>query len=307
MAFFPFFMYTWVMKKSIFILLIGMCSLLSYAKDPVYADDYLFQKQLLVGAKDTCQAVLIAKNWFLTAAHCVTPCMGKKCRLQIVLAAGEISALTEISAADIVIPQGYQTTDKNGKLVTHTYWDVALMHYHPKEVFFQNQNGEEVSADRFKQALAEDEDLNAQWKGVVKPKYPTLYSFARVKDTPLKTDLFVPLWERGEMSLLSEPEQILYLGENQSLWASAGFGVDHGNSGGGVFLPDGGLLGIATAKRVNDLPEEVRRDYPAFAENEEFLLFNGFSPNTTLEFIKRTLYNFGASVKTKELRMQEMK
>ena len=298
-------MYTWVMKKFIFILLIGMCSLLSYAKDPVYADDYLFQKQLLVGAKDTCQAVLIAKNWFLTAAHCVTPCMGKKCRLQVVLAAGEISALTEISTADIVIPQEYQTTDKEGHLITHTYWDVALMRYHPKEVFFQNQNGEEVSAEQFKQALAEDEDLNAQWKDTLKPKYPTLYSFSREKETPFQMNLWVPRWTQGEMSLLSEPEQILYLGQKQSLWASAGFGVTSGNSGGGVFLANGGLLGIATAKRVNDLPKEVKRDYPHFAAAEDFFLFNGFSKKTTLEFIKKTLQNFGAQVKIKELRVNE--
>ena len=296
------------MKKSILLFSVLFCALAGWGKPPVYADDYLFQKQLLVGDAATCQTVRIAQEWFLTAAHCVVPCIQQQnCKLRVVLAAGEVSALADIKSGDVMVPPMYQTTDKEGRPVTHTYWDVALMRFHPQDVFFQLANGMAATLEHFKRARAEDEDLEAQWIGFIKPKYPTLYTFDREQETPLKTDLFVPLWERGEMTILSEPKQVLYLGQRQSLWASAGFGVDHGNSGGGVFWRDGALLGIATAKRVNDLPTEIKQQYPAFAQTDEFFLFNGFSKKTTFEFIKRTLADYGASVKAKELRTQEIK
>jgi hypothetical protein len=291
------------MKKLLPLFIVFLTVFSASAKEAPLANDYVFQKQLIVAygqKKHTCQAVRIHKNWFLTAAHCVEMCKETVCQTRVVLADGKVSAVASFTASDIFVPEGYrEVTDKGVK--THTFWDVALLHYQ-KGVTYEYADGGVASPESFQQALAEDADLKTQWDGALKPKIPLLYVFQEKRVRGMHFNLIVPLWENGEMSFLSKPEQVLYLGQKQSLWASAGFGVDSGNSGGGVYLSKRGLLGVATAKRVNDLPADVRKDYPAFADNSEFFLFNGFSKKTTFAFIESTLLRFGDRVKTKELK-----
>jgi len=285
--------------KKIILLLVVFCAPFVSAKP---YNDYTFQKQLIVtyGEKaHTCQAVRIHKNWFLTAAHCLVMCQDTACKTRILLAQGDnVSAYASFASSDIIIPEGYREITNKG-VQTHTFWDIALLRYR-KNITYEDAHGSIISRDDFQQALDTDKALKIQWKGATSPKIPTLYVYQGENEREISTNLTVPLWDNGEMTLLSEPEQVLYFGQNHSLWGSAGFGVDEGNSGGGVYLSKDALLGIATAKRVNDLPEDVRRDYPAFQNNSEFFIFNGFSRKTTFAFIENTL-SLGEKVRTKEL------
>ena len=102
--------------------------------------------------------------------------------------------------------------------------------------------------------------------------------------------------------MFSDPKTVLYFGERASLWGADGFGVDHGNSGGAVVLADGGVVGVATAKKDNNLPSDVRQAFPKFGQAEDFFLFTGFAPKTTLKFIQQTLLRFGDRPRTQKLR-----
>lgn len=292
------------MKKLLPFLIVFLTVFSAPAQAAVTANDYVSQKELTVSygtKKHTCQAVRIHENWFLTAAHCVEMCKSTACDTRVLLAVGKVSAQALFAADDIFIPTGYREVTEKG-VKTHTFWDVALLRYHKDSVIYEAQDGGVSSAEHFQQALKSDSDLSAQWEGALKPKLPTVYVYQQKDVRAVHTNLMVPLWTDGEMSFLSQPEQVLYLGQNQSLWASAGFGVESGNSGGGVYFSKKGLMGIATAKRVNDLPAEVKKDYPAFDANSAFFLFNGFSKKTTFAFIEDTLSRFGDRVKKKNLK-----
>ena len=73
------------MKKYLFLLGVVLFGALA-ARAEVFANDYEFQKQLLINGSDTCQAVRIHENWFLTSAHCVAKCKTAACDLRLILA-----------------------------------------------------------------------------------------------------------------------------------------------------------------------------------------------------------------------------
>lgn len=292
------------MKKYLFLLgfLLGTVVCL-HAAPTVYANDYEFQKQFFInGERDICQAVRIHENWFLTSAHCVAKCQSVACNLRIVLAQGKtVEASALLTSQDVFVPKEYQTvTDKGVR--THTAWDVALLHYKPGTYEFRYNDGSPAPQSAFEAARAQEEKFEAQWQGAVSPELPFLYLYSSETMHQLNTDLIVPRWDLGEMTSLSKPEQVLYFGNRQGVWASAGFGVQPGNSGGGVYVEKGGLIGLVTAKRQNDLPVQVKQKYSQFGAASAFFFFNGFSKKTTFKFIRETLARHGAHVKTKELK-----
>lgn len=288
------------MKKYLFLLGVVLFGALA-ARAEVFANDYEFQKQLLINGRETCQAVRIHESWFLTSAHCVAKCKTGACDLRLILAQNDdVQVSAALTSADIFIPQEYQTVTEQG-VRTHTGWDISLLRFTPGEYHYRYADGADAPQSAFQQALT-DEEFAAQWQGITRPKLPFLYTYSSESTRQINTRLVVPRWQLGVMTSLSAPKYILYFGSKQATWGSAGFGVEEGNSGGGVFLDKSGLLGIVTAKRTNDLPAEIKQKYPQFGVAEEFFFFNGFSKKTTFKFIKDTLTRFGAHVKTKELK-----
>lgn len=279
----------------------------------------------------TCQAFFIHKNWLVTSAHCVDSCLDKDnaCQIKVLLAQGEINASASITRKQhVFIPKQYRTADKQGRLSTHKAWDIALLYYQPQEFLYEFAEGGNATREEFEQALAKDLSLLAQWKfakdphftellrtlfakdpGLRRPwdklerklKFPVLHTYNGPELMTLQQNLFVPRWNWGELEMFSDPKTVLYFGEGASLWAADGFGVDHGNSGGAVVLSDGGVVGVATAKMNNNLPADVRRAFPTFGQADDFFLFTGFAPKTTLRFIEQTMMKFGDRPRTQKL------
>lgn len=299
------------MKK---LLLLGICVCLLAAWRPSQKSmqRQSYQKQIWVDNVDTCQAFRIHPHWFATAAHCVESCLDGNCRVKILLAQGDVTASAELSAQDVRVPKEYRTVDKEKRVRTHKVWDIALLHYRPQEILYEYtecvipHTGCRLSTRaEFEQALQEDANLEWQWSGAIDPKIPVLYTYDGPDLMKLKSNLMVPRWDWGNYQVLFDPQTVLYFGENSALWGTDGFGVDHGNSGGAVVLPDGGVVGVAAAKADNQLPAFVRQVFPTFGQANEFFLFVGFAPKTTLQFIQDTLLPFGDRVQTKKLRRIE--
>ncbi len=268
----------------------------------IFADDYVFQKQIIVNNRHTCQAFRIHQNWFATAAHCVEECVGSgPCQVKILLAQGAVNASATVSTRDVFIPKPYRTVDAKQRVSTHKNWDVALLHYQPEEYVYEFSEGGMATSEEFNQALKESRSLRVQWKGAVRPQIPVLYTYGGNDLMTLKENLIVPRWNFGQMESFSNPQTVLYFGEKQALWGADGFGVDHGNSGGAVVLPNGGIIGVATAIMDNQLPSDVRQAFPTFGRAHDFFLFNGFAPKTTLAFIEKTLAHYGDRVRIKKL------
>lgn len=273
---------------------------------PVFADDYAYQKQLIMNGNSTCQAFRIHPNWFATAAHCVDMCVfGGACDIKILLAQGPVNVSARVGKKDLFIPKEYRTVDAKKRVSTHKFWDVALIHYRPEEYIYEFAEGGTATEQEFDQALQTSRSLRVQWKGATWQNYPVLYSYGGEELMQLKQNVIVPRWNFGQMQHFSNPQTVLYFGENKSLWGADGFGVDHGNSGGAVVLEDGGIVGIATAKMDNNLPAEVRAVFPKFGQAYEFFVFNGFAPQTTLKFIEKTMQKFGDRPRVKKLKRVE--
>ncbi|MBP5617465.1 MAG: trypsin-like serine protease [Elusimicrobiaceae bacterium] len=293
------------MKTRITLLLMLLFTpLLAVQARNVYEKDFVFQKQLLINNKNTCQAFRIHRNWFVTAAHCVESCLnGGACRVQILLAQGEeVKASYDFHPRDIFIPQEYRYEDEHKQVRTRTAWDVALLHYRPYAYTYEFVEGGFATQGEFDQALQKDPNLRVQFDGAQNPKIPVLYTYQGPNLMTLKNNIMVPRWNWGNMEYYPNPKMVLYFGQDSSVWGADGFGVDHGNSGGAVVLDDGGIVGIASAKHANNLPGFVREQFPAFGQADEFFLFTGFAKGTTLKFIKQTLLKFGDRVQTKKLR-----
>ncbi len=289
------------MKKLLFSLL--LCFPVLTQAGQLSMEGSNFQHQLIMNNNAVCQAFRIHENWFATAAHCVDMCFfDGQCDIRLMLAQGPVNAYVQLDPDDIKIPKNYREVDKQGNVRTHKYWDIALLHYRPGEVLYEFPGGEEADADDFKQALKTSRSLRVQWQGAVNPKIPVLYAYDGKDIMTLKENIHVPLWDLGQWQSYSDPQSVLYFGENQSLWAADGFGVDSGNSGGAVLTDDGGVIGIATAKMNNNLPPDVRQIFPQFGQAYDFFIFNGFAPRTTLKFIQNTMGRFGNRPRVKRLR-----
>lgn len=295
------------MKKLLLLLLLCLFEVVAVHAAPVFADDYAYQKQLIINKNSTCQAFRIHQNWFATAAHCVDMCVfNDQCDIQILLAAGPVNVSVQVDKRDIYVPKEYRTVDAQKRVSTHKFWDVALIHYRPQEYHYQFAEGGNATAEEFSQAVRQSRHLRAQWQGAVNPKIPVLYSYGGPTLMTLPQNIIVPRWNFGQMQSFSNPQTVLYFGENKSLWGADGFGVDHGNSGGAVVLEDGGIIGIATAKMNNQLPSAVRAAFPKFGQAYEFFVFNGFAPQTTLKFIQKTMSRFGDRPYVKKLKRVEV-
>lgn len=298
--------------KKLFLLGICVCLLGAWRPSPKAMRRLVYQKQILVDNQYTCQAFRIHPHWFVTAAHCVESCLDGACRVKILLAQGDITASAELTAQAVRIPNEYRTVDKEKRVRTHKVWDMALLHYQPQEIVYEfaecvvpHAGCRAATRAEFEQALQEDSDLEWQWNDVIGPKIPALYTYDGPDLMKLKSNLMVPRWDLGQLDVFFDPQTVLYFGENKALWGADGFGVDHGNSGGAVVLPDGGVVGVAAAKADNQLPAFVRRAFPTFGQADEFFLFVGFAPQTTLQFIQDTLGPFGDRVQTKKLKRIE--
>ena len=303
MVFSTFFIYTYSMKKLLLFLLTCICAGAAVQAAPVFADDYAYQKQLIINGNQTCQAFRIHPHWFATAAHCVDSCVfAGACDIKILLAQGPVSASARVEKKDLFVPKQYRTVDAKKRISTHKFWDVALIHYQPQEYVYEFAEGGAATQQEFDQALQSSYSLRVQWKGATWQTYPVLYSYSGEELMQLQQNLIVPRWNFGQMQSFSNPQTVLYFGENKSLWGADGFGVDHGNSGGAVVLADGGIVGIATAKMDNNLPAQVRQAFPKFGQSHEFFIFNGFAPQTTLKFIEKTMLRFGDRPRVEKLK-----
>ena len=267
----------------------------------VPADDYVFQKQIIINKKDTCQAFRIHKNWFATAAHCVEACLDDSCQVKILLAQGSINASAIVGKTAVFIPKKYRGRSLNGKIRTHKNWDVALIRYRPEEYLYEYPEGGFATSQEFQQALQQSNELEVQWEGAINPDIPVLLTYGGpglMTFDVTENTLVVPRWTDGQMETFSDPKMVLYFGTNQSLWGSDGFGVDSGNSGGAVMLESGEVIGIATAKLDSPLPRDVREMFPTFGRANKYFIFNGFAPKTTLKFIKDTMRQYGDQLAT---------
>ncbi len=293
------------MKKLFLILTLCFCAA-PFTAAEIFADDYVFQKQIIINDSYSCQAVRIHPDWLLTAGHCVVPFIyNSSCTIRLIMAQGRGAEASVVEDCGQVFVSTEMNKDKQIKLS----WDIALIRFplHENEYEFHDAQGESLSVDEFNVVLQQDPSLRSQWRTRNSKVFPQLYLYGGNEGKFLQNPLLVPLWWKGTLTYLTSPQRVAYLGKQHALWVTVGFGVTNGNSGGAVLAmrPNGKsvLIGIVSAKEENQnfLSDEVKQYIPDFAQAKEFFIFTGFSQKTTANFIKKTLARFHDQVSMKKI------
>ena len=275
----------------------------------VYADDYLYQKQIYINDQYSCQAVRIHQNWLLTSAHCVKQYFNKpSCSIRVMVAEGRNASASVLKeSCDEVYIHTEQTEDQKTQLV----WDLALIRFtmpqSEDEYEFHDKDGNMIPKDEFKKELAMDSSLRIPWKGRFPRVFPSLYMYKNQHGKFLRNKLLVPRWTNGVFTYLDSTGRVAYLGGKENLWVTPGFGVEKGNSGGAVLAmrkhKQPVLIGIVTAKEDNrdTFSEENKQWVPDLAKAKELFIFTGFGQDTTAKFILNTLARFGDYLQTSKI------
>ena len=276
----------------------------------VREDAFLIQKEIAVWRTDkagfgktsvySCQALRIAPDWFLTAAHCVyNACRDTlPCTVQINLAQadGELRHAVRInhstSSRNVFIYEGFFPGQNRISSV-----DVALIKLdNSAEYFYQawdekKASWESISPEQFEAAKKTSPETKAQ----LNTRSVRLIGSVNLPNARFLPTLVVPRISEGMLSYLISPSADVFFVQEVQHFLSPGFGVQRGNSGGGVFTTQGDLVGIVSSLLYG-------RDGSASFQNDEgktvltlknaddYFLFTGFN-GSTLNFIRNHVPN----------------
>ena len=302
-----FFIYTKNMGKFLFLFILTfLAALPSFAQEeeelPVREDAFLVQKEIQIWRTDktydtqaevyACQAVRLHKNWFLTAAHCVyTACSGSQpCTVQITLAEAELRQTVRIhhstSSQRVFIYSGFYPGQNRVSSV-----DAALIRFDPETAEYsyaaQGKNGwKSVPQEQFSALLKDSPETKAQLSayGV------RLIGAANLGNSRFTAGIVVPKTVNGVVTYLQSPSDDIYFIEKLQYFIAPGFGVRRGNSGGGVFTPQGDLAGLVSALMYSKNGSASFYDAEGKAvltlqNAHDYFMFTGFN-GATLNFIR---------------------
>ncbi|MDR0735057.1 MAG: hypothetical protein LBG16_05200 [Elusimicrobiota bacterium] len=192
-----------------------------------------------------CQAVRLDKNWYITAAHCISPQCDGVCQIQVRLV---VNPQYEMSALITHSPKT-QRVFKNDKTVSareKAAYDAALMHIPADGADYIYR------APALRRAISEDDflkiipDYNIYYKAVNGTHLPDILHIN--SGYPVMIDRqasIVSIWN-DERSVLPAKKPLFYLPVQKYIFTE-NFGIVQGISGSGVMTNTGELVGIVSA------------------------------------------------------------
>ncbi len=295
------------MKKIFFFILPFIFTISAFAQEEaderaVREDAFLVQKEINVWRTDktynslasvySCQAVRLHKNWFLTAAHCVySACSGSQpCTVQITLAEAELRQTVRVyhstSSQRVFIYPGFFPGQNRISSV-----DVALIRFEPETADYSyaalgKEGWKSVPQERFAALLKDSPETQAQL-GALGVR---LISSANLGNARFLPGIVVPKTVNGLVSYLQSPSDDIYFVAKLQHFISPGFGVRRGNSGGGVFTPQGDLAGLVSSLMYSKNGSASFYDAEGKAvltlkNAHDYFLFTGFN-GATMNFIR---------------------
>ena len=196
-----------------------------------------------------CQAVRLAKNWFITAAHCVKKnCENSECSVHARLIVGPNYE------ADLTTTQGKKLSKKIftfSKTELHAkqiLYDIALIYFDPKEtktIFKDPLRKRYISETEFLRRIPNKAIYLRALNGT---HLPTILVMNTKTQVALKRNLsVVSIWS-GKREVLKNTDATIFYSPKLSNIITKNFGVIKGISGSGVMTNTGELLGIVSAK-----------------------------------------------------------
>ena len=241
------------MKKPFLIFTLLTVATLSFAIQPdteikYPAEDFVNQSMIVTqDDRDArkCQAVRILPKWYLTAAHCVDLCKSE-CTVIVHLLQGDLQAQAFVRHNTLSNPQVYSYYPKDGNVVRA---DIALIHFDPQKddyFFYDAKNKAQLTDEQFRDLLNRSQyrEEQTQWEMLQRAR-PVLYSVGDKENRKLLGEVMVPRL-RADGIFPIGGENFYYFGELRH-YIGPNFGVVQGQSGSGVVLRGGAIVGVVSS------------------------------------------------------------
>lgn len=195
-----------------------------------------------------CQAVRLAKNWFITAAHCVDePCSKGACSFQARLIVGPNYEVDLTTTQDKKLSKKIFKFNKTKLASRKIIYDIALIYFDPKEtktIFKDTATKRPISEMEFLRRIP---NKTVYFRAINGTHLPTILVLNRKTPAVLKRNLSViSIWSGQKTLLKSSKLPVLYSPRLLNI-ITRNFGVIKGISGSGVMTNTGELLGIVSA------------------------------------------------------------
>lgn len=196
-----------------------------------------------------CQSVRLAKNWFITAAHCVKePCENNDCSFQARLIVGPNYEADFTTTHGKNFSKKIFTFSKTKLDDKQVLYDIALIYFDPKEtktIFKDPLSKHFLNENEFLRRIP---NKAVYLRAVNGTHLPTILVMNTKKAVALKRELsIISIWS-GRKELLKNSDATIFYSPKLSNIITRNFGVIKGISGSGVMTNTGELLGIVSAK-----------------------------------------------------------
>ncbi len=231
------------------------------------------------GMGSKCQATRIAKRWFVTAAHCVSPSCQTACTLQMDLLEGPISAIATVKHSSKK-PAVFVHPQYNSSATIKIPYDLALIHLDvtraPKTYYRRaakvNQPHVGITEQAFINYLDKNRRTKSAYRHALSPSLPPIAVFDQ-GNYILDRNISVISIFNGVRSVKPDKYPVYYVSKLGHAYTT-NFGIRQGMSGSGVMTNTGELIGIISASVGADLwhgKEKVKHEdlfmFPVFNEN----------------------------------------
>jgi len=192
-----------------------------------------------------CQAVRIHKNWYVTAAHCITPICDKACNIEVRVVVGPNYEMNIVASHTPSTPHVYKNHILKGPVKSPAY-DIALLRVPAKDGAFRYKNPAAKTYIPERVFLNSIPDYNIYYKAENGTNLPEILSVSSARSRALKRNVsVVSIWD-GKRNVLAAKSPLLY-SPSKKFWYAENFGIVKGISGSGVMANTGELVGIVSA------------------------------------------------------------
>jgi len=195
-----------------------------------------------------CQAVRLARNWFITAAHCVKDVCAGDCSFQARLMVGPDYEVDFTTTQAKKMSKKIFTFAKTKLETKQTLYDIALIYFDPKETktIWKDNNNRILTESQF---LTRVSSRAAYARALNGTNLPTILVIDSKMPLVLNRDLsIISIWSGKKELLKKETKFPVFYSSRLSNIITENFGVIKGISGSGVMTNTGELVGIVSAK-----------------------------------------------------------
>lgn len=229
-----------------------------------------------------CQAVRLDRNWFITAAHCISPACDDTCSIQARLLINKNYEM-DLTATHTKKQPIIFTCPKSNVEEKNAAYDVALIHFKPslsKIIYKNNEKGQSATEEEFIQQLPNYNMFTSAYYG---RNIPPMLSVEAKEDSIIKKSISIAsIWD-GKRGVLKSTRPIFYSPKMHYIHTE-NFGVIQGISGSGAMTNTGELIGIVSALAELDY---IDRDSKQKIHTN--IIFIASFDQTVIDFIKQYL------------------